>query len=436
MSGVRIDMDYEEAVRYFNDCHLLGSKRGFDNLRKLLKEFDDPQEKLKIIHVAGTNGKGSVCTMIQAILNEQGYKTGLFTSPHLKDYTERIRIGNKDIEKEELADITQRIKNKIEEKFDKDEYFSFFEVITAAAYIYFYENDVDIAVMETGLGGRLDATNVINKPLVSVITSIGIDHTEFLGDTIEKITKEKGGIIKKNSKIVLYSNPKKVYNIIKGICEEKKSKLYYTAENNINIRYDGIDGSIFDVKNELFEYNDIKISMRGQHQIKNCCCALLAVTAFKDDGMKIDEKSIRGGLEKANICARLEKISDKPIIYIDGAHNADGADTANAFMKKLKETEKKKIILITGILKDKNYGYIRDRLTEYADKTIFVKVNNKRSALPEELADGFKGKYEICVNIVEAVQKALKLAENEILFCAGSLYLTGEIREILTRSKK
>ncbi|MBR1736555.1 MAG: hypothetical protein IJ736_06010, partial [Firmicutes bacterium] len=272
--------------------------------------------------------------------------------------------------------------------------------------------------------------------IISVITSIGIDHTEFLGDTIEKIAREKGGIIKKNSKIVLYSNQKEVYNIIKGICEEKNSRLYYTDDNNINIRYDGIDGSIFDVKNELFSYDEIKLSMRGTHQIKNCCCVLTAVTALKDEGIKISEKNVRAGLEKANINARLEKISDKPIIYIDGAHNADGADTANAFMKKLKETEKKNIILITGILKDKNYKYIRDKLTEYADKTIFTKVNNKRSALPKELADGYEGEYEICEDIGEAAEKALKLAENGILFCAGSLYLTGEIREILMRRKK
>lgn len=432
-------LKYSNAVEYLENCYKFGSKRGHENLKKLLNCFGNPQEKLKIIHIAGTNGKGSTCTMIASILKESGYKVGLFISPHLQKYNERFIIDDESINDEEFCIQLEKIIKKVNILFKgKDEYFSFFEIITCMAFNYFYENNVNYAVIEVGMGGRLDATNIIKNPVLSVITKIDFDHMVYLGNTIEDIAREKGGIIKNNCATVLYCQDEKVYNIIKEICSKKNSVLYYTKNYNINIKLQNFYSTVFNIQNEIISYDNVYINMSGDYQIYNACNALIAVKALKDKNIEISEKAILNGLKKVHFQGRMEIVSKKPFIMLDGAHNENGAEEFNLFLKKFKEKNKGKIILLIGILKDKQYTNIANIITEYADTVIITKPYNKRYIEPSKIYDTInKCNKEIFVieDLKQAFEYAVKCFYDDYLFCIGSLYLIGDIKNILWRNK-
>jgi len=437
-------VDYNEAVLYLENSHRFGSKQGHENFLRLMSLLGNPQDKLQAIHVAGTNGKGSTCSMIYYILEEQGYKVGLFSSPHLKKYNERILVDGEYISDADFARHIGIVKNKVSELFDNEfVFFSFFEIITAAAFNYFFERNVDFVVLEVGLGGRLDSTNIIKNPLVSVISSISIDHTEYLGNTISQIAKEKGGIIKKNSFTVLYSQSKEVYNIIKGICMEKNSRLFYAEDYGIEILKHDLTGTIFNVKNSFFSYDKIYVKLYGDYQVFNVCNTLMAIEALRERNVVISDDAVFGGLKKTKIRGRMEVIMREPLFILEGAHNVEGVDYLNGFLKNLKNSNKKnsnkKIIMLIGILKDKNCEEMITKLSEFCDIVIFTEPNSKRAMKSENLFEmSFLDDKQVFVekDFRKAVNLALKISSmNDCIVCAGSLYLVGNVLEYCDKMK-
>lgn len=426
-------MNYKEAILYLEKSCKFGSKQGHENFRRLMALFDNPQEKLKIIHVAGTNGKGSACAMISSVLKSEGYRVGVFTSPHLEKYNERFIVDGEYISDCDFTRHIEKVSVKVNELFKgTKEFFSFFEIVTAAAFNYFYEKNVDFAVIEVGMGGRLDATNIIEKPLLSVITSIGFDHIEYLGNTVSEIAREKAGIIKKNFPTVLYFQQKEVYNVISEICREKNSELFYTECYGEEIIERSSEHTIFNVKNYFFDYCGVVINMIGEYQVKNACNALMAVAALRKQGVSISDRAVFDGLENAHINGRMEVLKKEPLIILDGAHNIDGAVYLNVFTHNFKCKENKKIIMLIGILKDKNYIDMLHKMTEFCDTIILTQPDNKRAAKADELYNVISS-CEKTVYVEDDLKKAVKLAlevtgKGDCLICSGSLYLIGSVR--------
>lgn len=427
-------MNYSEALIYIDSICGLGSKLDLSRITEILTRLGNPQEKYKIIHVAGTNGKGSACSMLSQILISAGYKTAEYTSPHLERYNERFVINNKEITNDDYAKYMGIIKKNADEM--EEEGFgrpTVFEHITALGFLYFADNHVDFAVIEVGLGGRFDATNVVKAPILSVIASISFDHTEYLGNTLESIAFEKGGIIKQGCPVVLYNQSECVYNVIKKLSDERNSKLYYAFDENIDVIRQDIDETILSVKNEYFEYNDVLLPLIGEYQIKNCALVLLAAHALKQSGIPITDKNIRDGILKAKWNGRMEVCQKNPLIVLDGAHNPDG------ILMLAKSAEKyfagKKLVLLMGVLSDKEYGKMAEEIIPLADAVVITRPDSERALS----ADGLKkvalkycDKVYSLENIDEAYKFAIDLVDKEdVLLCAGSLYLVGRLRTLI-----
>jgi dihydrofolate synthase/folylpolyglutamate synthase len=388
-------MNYEDSIEYLLTTYGVGRKKGFAVLRKALRSLGDPQENLKIIHVAGTNGKGSLCAMVSSVLAEAGYKVGTFTSPHLVRFNERIRINGQDIHDDKFAEYMAKAK--------KLGGFSFFETLLIMAYMYFHDEAVDYAVIETGIGGKLDATNVITKPEISVIMAIGFDHMDILGSTIDDITKQKAGIVKKNSNVVLYFPEKQVYNIVRQVCDKRNAMLHVCDE-----------------------VSDYKLNMIGEHQKKNAAvagkvCRLLG----------IDEATTREGLRKTRWAGRLEVVSDNPLVIFDGSHNVQGAETFNSEIKRIMK-DKGRLILVLAMLKGKDYANVARILTEHAD-TVIVTETDYQSVSALVLANHCLGKNIIIEKSNKAAfNMAIGMAsESDVVAVSGSLYLVGDIKKRL-----
>jgi len=427
-------LNYNEALEYIDSICGLGSKLGLSRITELLARMDNPQEKYKVIHVAGTNGKGSVCSMLSQILISAGYRTAEYTSPHLERYNERFVINNKeisDVDYGKYMGIIKKYADEMEEEgFGRP---TVFEHLTALGFLYFADNHVDYAVIEVGLGGRFDATNVIKKPLLSIIASISFDHTEFLGNTLESIAFEKGGIIKPGCPVVLYNQSKCVYDVIKDICDERNSKLYYAFDEKIDVIKQNIDETILSVKNEFVEYNNIILPLIGEYQLKNCSLTLLAAYVLKQSGTELTDENIRKGIQKAKWNGRMEVCRRNPLIVLDGAHNPDG------ILMLAKSAEKyfanNRIVLLMGVLSDKEYEKMAEEIIPLADAVVITRPDSERALS----ADGLKNvalKYCDKVYSLENIDEAYKfavdmVAMNDVLLCAGSLYLIGRLRTLI-----
>lgn len=418
-------MNYNEALNFISESHKFGMRLGLDNMKRLLELLGNPQEKLNIIHVAGTNGKGSTCSFISTILVECGYKVGLYTSPYLETFTERIRINNENIPEEKVANIISLIKEKIDIMIKEGyEYPTEFEIVTAMAFYYYFIENTDYVVLEVGLGGRYDATNVIDKSLVSVITSISLDHTGILGDTLEKIAYEKAGIIKENGTVFVYNQTDIVKNVIKEVCNKKNAKYIEVDFDDVIIKKSDINYQSFDYK----KYKDIKINLIGEHQIKNSILAL-NVVEFILDNVNLD--IIKKGIEKTKWAGRIEKLSESPLFIIDGAHNEDGAKSLQKVLdKNLKD---KNMTLIIGMLEDKDIDTVLEILIPYFNKVITTTPNNPRAISCDKLKDKVY-KYNKNVTQVKEIEKAVEYAlenskKDDVIICAGSLYMIGEVRK-------
>ncbi|MCI2000350.1 MAG: bifunctional folylpolyglutamate synthase/dihydrofolate synthase [Clostridia bacterium] len=432
-------MNYTESLEYLNKLYgMLGYDLGLGRVEALMKSMGNPQDKAKIVHVAGTNGKGSICSMMTSILIASGYKVGTYTSPHLEKYNERITVNNKQISEEDFAKHMTLVKNKCAEIANEGvSQPTVFEVVTAAAFNYFAEKQVDYIVLEVGMGGRCDATNVIKKPEVSVIASISMDHMEYLGDTLAKIAYEKGGIVKENCPTVLISENKEVYDTIKQICKQKNSKLYYLSETGAKAVKQDIAGTVFDVKNEYLDYKNIKISLLGEYQLMNATETLLACKAMNDNGAKLSEKAVFDGLADAKWKGRMEIVEKEPFVLLDGAHNIDGITMLSKSLKKY--FSDKQITLLIGILGDKEYKKMLEVIIPLASKVVFTEPHSNRK-WHVEAVEGLVKKYDVEVHIEKDISKAYTLAKSitdkkNVVVCAGSLYLIGELYKLARASE-
>lgn len=402
------------------------SRLGLESIGALCEKCQNPQKKLKFVHVAGTNGKGSTCAFLQCILSESGLKCGKFISPNMIDVCERISIDGKSISQGEMdLLLTQVEKYAKEVEQEKGAMPTQFEIWTAAAFIYFAKEKCDIVVLETGLGGRLDATNIIDAPLLSIITKIDIDHIEYLGGTIEKIAAEKAGIIKKGSTVITTPNqPKEALSVLEQTAKEQGSEFVLASEC-VNYPPRGMS-EIFD----LGEFKNLKINLSGIHQTENASLAVKAAQL-----LEIEEKYIREGLDKARNIGRFEKISENPLVVFDGAHNLSGTEALTNAINRYFPKERISIIYAAMADKDIDASLLHLKKNGFCERTKIYTVpvkDNPRAALPETLAEKFKGfgfDATPFKSIGEAFEAAVK--ENPVTLICGSLYLYKDFAEYI-----
>lgn len=431
---VILKMNFEEAEQKINSLLKFGVKPGLERIKIFLNEIGNPQDKLKFIHIAGTNGKGSTCTMIASVLKESGYKTGLFLSPYVVDFRERFQINCEMIGEVEFQGIVENLFESVESLSRKGVIITEFEFITALAFEWFYKKKCDIVVLETGLGGRYDATNVINKPEVSVITSVSMDHKKILGDTVEKIAVEKCGIIKENGITVV--NP-----------EEHKPSVLKIISNTSKILCNKlvlVDSDILKVVNKTnfktivrYKNIDIKLPFIGEYQVENAKTALCVLEVLSEK-FNINEASLKNGIELSYIPARMEILNDKPLVILDGAHNLAAVNKLCKFIND--NLKGKRVICIIGMMADKDACNMLKLISNYCDELVAVTVNNDRSMAAEEI-------YKIACNFSKNVKvygKNLELAvkdyiistSDDVVIICGSLYLASEIRPLLIKYLK
>lgn len=405
-----------------------GIKPGLKRVSALLAALGNPQDSFKSIHVAGTNGKGSVSSMTASVLKEAGFKTGLYTSPHLVKFNERISVSGKNISEKELVEAAAEVKAAAKKACVAGT-ITFFEFTTAMAFLHFSKKKVRFAVVETGMGGRLDATN-LTVPMVSLITNIALDHTAWLGSTIKEVAAEKAGIIKPEVPVVTGAE-KTALSVIKAAAKKASSPVYvmgrdFHAEGECtSFSYSGLSGGL----------TGLKLTLNGGHQVGNAALALAAIEAVRTHGVHITERAIRKGLKEARWPGRFEILSRRPLVILDGAHNPSGA---RALKEALSTVKRKRLILVMGIMSDKNMDGILKELVPASDLVIVTKPKGERSAtLPVlTLAASRYGKHVIGVEAVkDACKKALSLASPTDCVCVtGSLFTVGEGREYLLRA--
>ncbi len=431
-------MNYNKAVDYIDNISAFGSRLDLSRIRVLLDSFGNPQDKIKVIHVAGTNGKGSVCSMLSNILIEEGYNTALYTSPHLERHNERYAINNIQISDRDFAEYVNIIKERVNTiSWGNLGIPTVFEQLTAMAFVYFYDKKVDYAVIEVGLGGRFDATNIIKKPILSIIASISLDHTEYLGETLEKIAFEKGGIIKDGCPVALYTQGQSIYDVIKKLCDEKGCKLYYLENQKTKVKKESFDGSIISYENSLYSFDNVMLPLIGEYQINNCSLVLLAAYALNEGGVVLSRESILSGIRKTRWNGRMEVCGREPLVVIDGAHNPDGI---HMLARSVKECfEGKRLVLLMGVLGDKDYENMAAEIIPLADTVVITRPASERALSVDEfkkVVNKYCDRVYGFEDIKEAYDYALGLTgKDDVLLCAGSLYLIGHIRTLIMGGK-
>ncbi len=408
-------MNYTQALEYIHSISWTFCKPGLDRIRELCEKLGDPQNGLKFIHVAGTNGKGSFSAMTESILRQAGYKTGLFTSPYIKVFNERMRVNGINISDEELAELTEEIKPVADSMTDKP---TEFELITALGFMYFKKHNCDIVILEAGMGGRLDSTNIISTPVLSVITGIALDHVQFLGDTVEKIAEEKAGIIKENVPVLYGGKDMSALEVIKKRAES--NEFYSVDYSLLKVRDMSLAGSVFDFDKRRLLY----IPLLGKYQPENACIVLTAMNILKKHGYNICENSVLKGLGDVKWIGRFEILQKDPLVIFDGAHNAQGIE---ASVESIKGYFDKKVYILTGVLKDKDYLFIAEKLSEVSEKAFVMTPDNPRALSAKEYAEILEknGIEAIPYNTVaEAYEIAKEQAKknNVPLIILGSLY--------------
>jgi dihydrofolate synthase/folylpolyglutamate synthase len=415
-------MTYEEALEYIHGISWTFCKPGLERIRELCRKLGNPEKKLKFIHVAGTNGKGSFCSMLSSVLTEAGLRVGLYTSPYIVRFNERIQLSGKPIQDEILAELTEKIKPVADGMKDKP---TEFELITAIGFMYFKKMGADVVILEAGMGGRLDSTNVIDTPLLSVITGVALDHTAFLGDTVKKIAVEKAGIIKSGVPTLWGGEDTEAEDVITATANKLGSPLYRTHHEKIKVNESSLDGTVF----SYGEWDNIKLKLLGLYQPKNCATVLEAVGVLRKAGLSIDDEAVKAGLSKATWPARFEVIDRDPLTIFDGAHNPEGIDAA---VKSIRHYFKgQRVFAVTGVLRDKDYGYIAKKLATVIDRAYTITPDNPRALTAEEYKEVLKSEGVDAV-ATESIKEALHLAREDARLsgantvCLGSLYTYSE----------
>ena len=419
-------MNVNEAIEYIHSVCWKGTVPGLSRTQELLAKMGNPEKKLKFIHIAGTNGKGSTAAMSASILQQAGYKVGLYTSPYIYRFHERMQVNGVEISDEDLAAVTEYVRPLAQSMTESP---TEFELVCCIAFEYFLRQNCDIVVLEVGMGGAWDATNVIETPEVAVITNIGLDHTDVLGSTLEEIAATKAGIFKNNGQAVIYRGIPSVEKVFEDICAERNVQLKKADFDSLNLISHGLEGQTFDCGNR----KALQLPLLGVHQLKNAAVVLSIMDTLMEKGWKITEDHIREGLRVARWPGRFDIVGRDPLFIIDGGHNPQCIE---ALVVNIRDYLKdKKVIALTGVLADKDYADMYKPVMSYVQEFVCVTPPNPRKLEAAELASHLQSvgaKATACDSIEEGVRKARQLAgDSGVVLCFGSLYTIGSIKEAL-----
>ena len=425
-------MTYETALNKIHSLLTFGSRPGLERMRELLRRLGNPQDELKYIHVAGTNGKGSVCAVLSGVLVAAGYKTGLFISPYITDFRERIQINNEPVSEETLTEAVEKTLPLVNQLRDEGIIITEFEYVNALEFYIHAEAKCDVVVLEVGMGGMLDCTNVILPPLCSVIATIGLDHTAILGDTIEAIAEQKCGILKASSIAVTSKQDARAMRVIESTAKKLGIPLLKSEDIEVEVKDISLRGSRFIYKNR-----EIILPLAGDHQIENAKTALAAIETVRSRGLlKISDDSIAEGMKNAVNPARLELLSEDPVVLLDGAHNPNGIEALKAAIDRfLPDTP---IICVMGMLADKDIDSSIALLDGVFERVFTVPIDNPRALSPDDLARKFESHakavqpFDSRGDAFDAAYALAKGTDSAVLIC-GSLYLAGEIRPYILK---
>lgn len=425
-------MTYKEAITHFEQLGKLGIQLGLVRIERLLKYMGNPHHKLKFVHVAGTNGKGSTCYMLSNILSHSGYKTGLFTSPYILDFRESIQLNLQMISEQQFAECASYVYECAKQSTINNDPPTQFEILTAIAFEFFARQNCDIVLLEVGLGGTLDSTNIIPPPLLQIITSISLDHTNILGSTIEEITKEKAGIIKGNITILYPHLSKESLSVLQEKCHIANSTVIQPNCNSLEF-----DDHSFGVCQFSYQGVAYQKSLLGEVQLYNSIVVIAAANELQKIGFSISQEDISYGIEHTFVPARMEILSESPLIILDGSHNEDGAI---ALKNTLSSIPNSSIKMIMGVLEDKNIHKILENTAKLSEHFIAVSPNNPRALSSKklsEIAEEYCNKVKHTSSLEEAVNLAFSnLKKSDILVVCGSLYLSHDIRPLLVKKIK
>lgn len=420
-------MTYSQALEYIHSFRPFVPNPELDRLLPLLNALGNPQDQLKFIHVAGTNGKGSIVTMCAKILTLSGYRCGVFTSPYVVDFRERFQVDGEMISQQELAALVEALRPILEEMKTRNQFVNEFDVVTAIGFLYFLSKGCNIVCLEVGLGGIHDSTNVIKTPLAEIITSISLDHTRVLGDTIEEIAAKKAGIIKPNSDCVCY--PRQHLDAIAVLmeqCAKTGSRLHLANPNQVQITRSDLTGSAFFYAGKSYE-----ISLVGAHQVYNAVTVIQTMELLRQKGFVLPGSAITEGLKETRFSARFQILRQNPVVVVDGAHNPEGLQALSQTLQMIQQ----KKTLIVGMMADKDYGHSLQAVCRQADEVICVPIQNPRAVRPEllaELAEGVCPSVSVIRNLSEAFQTALdRSGEQDYIIVCGSFFLAGEMIPII-----
>ena len=423
-------MNYEEAMNFIQNTNKFGSVLGLDNIRELLERLGNPQDQLRVVHIAGTNGKGSTLAFLAGIFRESGCRAGRYVSPASFSYEERFRINEENISKKDLCFYMEKIKNVAEEMVkDGLSHPTMFEIETALSFLYFLDKKVDVVLLETGMGGRLDATNVVKKPIATVIASIGMDHMQFLGDTLEKIASEKAGIIKEGCPVISYDNTKEVNEVIKNKAKQMHAKVTFVNSAGIRVLQESLNGESFSYRSSDGRwYEKIEIPLLGRHQINNAALALETLNVIKNYYC-ISDFQTEDGMRKTIWRGRIEILEREPMVICDGAHNPDGAKSLLSFLQN--NFTNQRLIYIMGVLSDKDYEQMVQILAPAADKIYTVAPDNPRALSSRELCNCIS-KYHQNVEerqrLAECLSEVRQKAEkDDVIIICGTLSFQNEL---------
>jgi dihydrofolate synthase/folylpolyglutamate synthase len=412
----------QDPLEYLYGLNSLNIRLGLGPVSRLLDRLNNPHETYGSVLIGGTNGKGSIAAMAASILEKGGFRVGLYTSPHLTDVRERIRVNGRMITREEMASCVEEVRKEVREDI------TYFECLTAVAFLHFFRVRIHVAVLEVGMGGRLDATNVV-KPYVSVVSNISLDHRTYLGNSLEAIAREKGGIVKKRGVCITAAKQRRVINVLEDICLQRGATLLRLGRDmKVEIKRNGT----FSYRGLGEGYRDLICPLMGRHQIENAALAIGAIESMRRKGFDIDGGTIARGLRNTQWEGRLEILQRDPTIIVDGAHNPAGISALSGALKS--EFEYKRLILIFGVLNDKDYGTMLRTIVPLADHLIITRPQTDR-AMPPGKIEPVASRYtpqgiEVIENSLDALKKAISLAGvNDLICVTGSLYLVGEIKQ-------
>ena len=416
-------MTYNEALTYIHSICCKGSKLGLDRTRELLGKLGNPEKQLKFIHIAGTNGKGSCAAMLSSILEEAGYHTGLYTSPFINRFNERMQIDHQCIPDDELAELTEYIRPFADGMEDSP---TEFELITALAMVYFARHKCDIVVLEVGMGGELDSTNIIDVPEAAVIMAMGLDHVKELGPTMADIARAKAGIIKEGGDVVIYGGNPEADPVFEEVCAQRSAKLHKADFSAIVPGPFGLDGQSF----SYGAWKDLQIPLVGVYQMRNAAVVLETVQVLRGKGWHISDAAVASGLKNTRWPARFEVLRRDPVFIVDGGHNPHGIRATAESLQRL--FPGKKFTFVTGVMADKDVESILGLIVPLADQFFTVRPDNPRAMSAEELADRIRAmgaKATPCESVAAGVARAVEAEGKDGVACAlGSLYMSGDVR--------